>query len=56
VAIGSKRKPQRRLRSSLNGTWFGYPLHPVITDVPITAWLFTVLFDIIWLISPAHNT
>ncbi len=56
VVIGSHRKSPRRLRSLLNGTWFGHPLHPVITDVPITAWMLTALFDIIWLISPTHNT
>jgi nitrite reductase/ring-hydroxylating ferredoxin subunit/uncharacterized membrane protein len=56
VLIGSHRKPPRPLRSLLNGTWFGHPLHPVITDVPITAWMLTALFDIIWLISPAHNS
>jgi len=54
--IGSHQKPPRRLRSLLNGTWLGHPLHPVITDVPITAWMLTALFDIIWLISPAHNS
>jgi nitrite reductase/ring-hydroxylating ferredoxin subunit len=52
--IGSNRKPPRRFRSFLNGTWFGHPLHPVITDIPITAWLLTAVFDIIWLI--AHTT
>ena len=55
VVIGSHRKPPRRLRSLLNGTWLGHPLHPVITDIPITAWMLTALFDIIWLISPAHT-
>ncbi|HLX56931.1 MAG TPA: DUF2231 domain-containing protein, partial [Ktedonobacteraceae bacterium] len=54
VLIGSNRKPPRRFRSLLNGTWFGHPLHPVITDIPITAWLITAVFDIIWLIS--HTT
>ncbi len=54
VVIGSHRKPPRRFRSFLNGTWFGHPLHPVITDIPITAWLLTAIFDIIWLI--AHTT
>jgi nitrite reductase/ring-hydroxylating ferredoxin subunit/uncharacterized membrane protein len=29
-------------------------LHPAITDVPITAWVLTALFDIIWLIT--HST
>jgi len=56
VVIGSHRKPPRRLRSLLNGTWLGHPLHPVITDIPITAWMLTALLDIIWLISPTHNT
>jgi nitrite reductase/ring-hydroxylating ferredoxin subunit/uncharacterized membrane protein len=51
VVIGSHRKPPRRLKSLLNGTWFGHPLHSVITDVPITAWMLTAIFDIIWLIS-----
>lgn len=53
VVIGSHRKPPRRFRSFLNGTWFGHPLHPVMTDVPITAWMLTAVFDIIWLISQA---
>src|SRR6266567_7905292 len=51
IIVGSQRKPPRRLKSLLNGTWFGHPLHPVITDVPITAWMLTAIFDIIWLIS-----
>ena len=51
IIIGANNKPPRRLRSMLNGTWFGHPLHPAITDVPITAWVLTAIFDIIWLIS-----
>src|SRR5437016_13296914 len=54
VIVGSNRKPPRRLRSLLNGTWFGHPLHPAITDVPVTAWVLTALFGIIWLIT--HST
>ncbi len=41
----------RRIKSFLNGTWFGHPLHPAITDIPITAWLLTAVFDVIWLIN-----
>ncbi len=52
VVIGSNRKPPRRLKSFLNGTWFGHPLHPAITDVPIGVWMITAVFDVIWLISP----
>ncbi len=54
VIIGANRKPPRRLKSLLNGTWFGHPLHPAITDVPITAWVLTAMFDVIWLIT--HST
>lgn len=51
VVIGAQRKPPRRLKSLLNGTWFGHPLHPVITDIPITAWMLAAVFDGLWLIS-----
>ncbi len=51
---GMQPSSPRHLKSFLNGTWLGHPLHPVITDVPITAWALTVIFDIIWLIS--HTT
>jgi nitrite reductase/ring-hydroxylating ferredoxin subunit/uncharacterized membrane protein len=55
IAIGAHGKPPRRFKSLLHGTWFGHPLHPAITDVPITAWILAAIFDIIWLISPTHN-
>jgi nitrite reductase/ring-hydroxylating ferredoxin subunit/uncharacterized membrane protein len=54
--IGSNRKPPRRFKSLLHGTWLGHPLHPAITDVPIGAWLIAVLFDIVWLVSPTVNS
>ena len=53
AVIGSNRKPPRRLKTLLHGTWLGHPLHPALTDVPIGAWLLAVIFDIIWLVSPA---
>lgn len=53
--IGSNRRPPRRFRTLLNGTWLGHPLHPAITDVPIGAWLLAVLFDLVWLVSPTAN-
>jgi hypothetical protein len=56
VVVGTHRKPPRRLKSLLNGTWFGHPLHPVMTDVPIVAWLLTAIFDIVWLIAPPHTS
>jgi nitrite reductase/ring-hydroxylating ferredoxin subunit/uncharacterized membrane protein len=33
-------------KNFLNGTWLGHPLHPVITDVPIGAWVCTFVLDI----------
>lgn len=55
VLIGANRKPPRAFKSLLHGTWFGHPIHPVITDVPIGAWLLAALFDILWLASPTGN-
>lgn len=54
IVVGTHRKPPRSLKSVLNGTWFGHPLHPVITDVLIVAWLLTAIFDIIWLTAPTR--
>jgi nitrite reductase/ring-hydroxylating ferredoxin subunit/uncharacterized membrane protein len=56
LVIGSNRKPPRRFKSLLHGTWLGHPLHPAITDVPIGAWLLAVIFDIVWLASPDVNS
>jgi len=50
--VGSNRKPPRLFKSLLNGAYLGHPLHPVLTDVPITAWIIAAIFDIIWLINP----
>lgn len=52
--LGTQRQTSRLCKSFLNGTWLGHPLHPMLTDVPITAWILTAIFDIIWLIS--HTT
>jgi nitrite reductase/ring-hydroxylating ferredoxin subunit/uncharacterized membrane protein len=49
--LGTYRPSPRRMKSFLNGTWLGHPLHPVVTDIPITSWVLTTIFDIIWLIS-----
>jgi nitrite reductase/ring-hydroxylating ferredoxin subunit/uncharacterized membrane protein len=50
--VGSNRKPPRLFKSLLNGAYLGHPLHPVLTDVPVTAWLIAAIFDIIWLFFP----
>ena len=41
----------RALKSFLNGTWLGHPLHPVITDIPIGAWTLAVLFDLVHFVN-----
>ena len=40
----------RPLKLFLNGTWFGHPLHPLLTDVPIGAWTVSIVLDLIALI------
>lgn len=53
--IGAHRKPPRRLKSVLHGTWLRHPLHPAITDIPIGAWCLAVCFDVLWLVAPGAN-
>lgn len=55
AVIGANRRPPRRLKSFLHGTYLGHPLHPALTDVPVGAWLLTVVFDVIWLVAPSGN-
>jgi len=35
-----------KVRNFLHGTWFGHPLHPAITDVPLGAWTAATVLDI----------
>lgn len=55
AVIGANRRPPRRFKSLLHGTWLGHPLHPAITDVPIGAWVLLAILDVIWLVSPGAN-
>ncbi len=34
------------VKNSLSGTWLGHPLHPMLTDVPIGAWIAAAALDI----------
>jgi len=47
--FGQPGQPNRKLKDMLNGTWFGHPLHPVFTDIPLGAWSGTTLQDLAWL-------
>lgn len=45
----------RWIKKLLHGSFFGHPLHPAITDIPIGSWILAALFDLIWLLSPKMN-
>ena len=32
-------------RNTLDGVWFGAPLHPALTDVPVGSWIAAAVFD-----------
>ena len=33
------------LKTALNGSWLGHPLHPVLTDIPVGAWTAAMVMD-----------
>jgi len=35
-----------RLRSALDGTWLGHPLHPALVSLPIGAWMTGLMLDL----------
>lgn len=37
---------RRPVKDALNGTWFGHPVHPAVTDVPVGAMTLAALFDV----------
>jgi uncharacterized membrane protein len=36
----------RKVKNFLRGAWFGHPLHPALTDVPLGAWTVAFVFDL----------
>ena len=44
--IAGKAVPAGFVREALAGTWLGHPLHPVLTDVPIGAWVAAGFLDV----------
>src|ERR687893_2179710 len=51
-AVQAVLKPQA-LRDLLHGTWLGHPLHPVLVQVPVGAWVSAGLLDAIPRLRPA---
>src|SRR5918911_3575769 len=37
----------QQAKNALNGVWLGHPLHPALTDVPIGAWVTTLVCDLL---------
>ena len=37
--------PPGRVRDTLNGVWLGHPLHPVLAQAPVGAWLSAAVLD-----------
>ena len=44
--FGALYRPVPALKDFLNGVWFGHPLHPAITDVPIGAYVVALVLDL----------
>src|SRR2546429_5777361 len=44
--FGARYRPVPILKDFLNGVWFGHPLHPAITDVPIGAFVVALVLDL----------
>ena len=52
TVLGARGSGRHPLKSLLNGSWLGHPLHPLITDVAIGGTVLTAAFDVIWLAFP----
>lgn len=44
-AVGAATSPAR-VKNVLTGRWLGHPLHPVLTDLPIGAWVGAAFLDV----------
>lgn len=44
-AIGDRRDSKSAVANFLHGTWMGHPLHAILKDVPIGAWLGAAFLD-----------
>jgi nitrite reductase/ring-hydroxylating ferredoxin subunit/uncharacterized membrane protein len=43
----SDRFGRTRLKDVLSGSWFGHPLHPLLTDLPIGSWTSAMVLDFV---------
>src|SRR5689334_13649228 len=47
--------PRRKAADLLHGTWLGHPLHPVLTDLTVGAWVFSFVFDLLSLVTRSRS-
>jgi hypothetical protein len=50
VAVGQKAARSirpGRIRDALHGVWLGHPLHPVLVQLPVGAWLSASALDLL---------
>jgi nitrite reductase/ring-hydroxylating ferredoxin subunit/uncharacterized membrane protein len=45
-ALTAVFRPIRPVKDLLNGRWLGHPVHPMITDIPIGAFLVAIVLDL----------
>lgn len=44
--VAKREGPSRTIKDALHGVWFGHPLHPALTDVPVGAWSISFMLDL----------
>jgi nitrite reductase/ring-hydroxylating ferredoxin subunit/uncharacterized membrane protein len=47
--VGAKGRGRHPIKTLLNGSWLGHPLHPLLTDVAVGGAVLLTMLDIIWL-------
>jgi nitrite reductase/ring-hydroxylating ferredoxin subunit/uncharacterized membrane protein len=45
--VTQRKGPYRTIKDALHGTWFGHPLHPALTDIPVGAWSASFILDLL---------
>jgi nitrite reductase/ring-hydroxylating ferredoxin subunit/uncharacterized membrane protein len=53
--LGARGKGRHPIKTLLNGSWLGHPLHPMITDIAIGGIVLAVVSDIAWLAFPVTS-
>src|ERR1700750_539789 len=46
----------RAITDLLHGIPLGHPLHPLLTDIPIGAWTFSAVYDVLSILNPFNRS